>query len=427
MKTFYIHTMGCKSNQFESSIIEENLISHGLKKVKDIKAADIYILNSCSVTHKSDNEALYLLRSAKHKNPAVKTVVTGCFAQIEKSKLLDYDFIDYVFGNDEKLQMYETLSSGHQALIKDLMEETNFNKVVLLDTTKTRASLKIQDGCDNRCSYCIIWKARGKSRSADSDFIIEQINNFSSHGFKEVVLTGIHIGQWGKDFGLTLLDLVKEIEEKTTIERFRLGSLNPLEITPELLDYLKNSKKFCPHFHLSLQSANDKTLRSMNRFYKTEEYLKQIDTINKMFELPFLGSDIIAGFAGETDEDFEITYSNLKKSGLSQIHTFPYSKRNGTVGAQMDNQVPDDIKNKRADKIKEISRGKYNSFVTKNIGTIHEILIEKHRDKHSGNLKGVTRNYLTVQIHSEKEDLYNTLQKAKITRFENGIIYGELT
>ena len=426
MKTFYIHTMGCKSNQFESSIIEENLISHGLEKVKDIKDADIYILNSCSVTHKSDNEALYLLRSAKHKNPTVKTVVTGCFAQIEKAKLLDYDFIDYVFGNDEKLQMYETLSSGHQALIKDLMEETNFNKVVLLDTTKTRASLKIQDGCDNRCSYCIIWKARGKSRSADSDFIIEQINNFASHGFKEVVLTGIHIGQWGKDLGLTLLDLVKEIEEKTTIERFRLGSLNPLEITPELLDYLKNSKKFCPHFHLSLQSANDKTLRSMNRFYKTEDYLKQIETINEMFELPFLGSDIIAGFAGETDEDFEITYSNLKKSGLSQIHTFPYSKRNGTVGAQMDNQVPDDIKNKRADKIKEISRGKYNSFVTKNIGTIHEILIEKHRDKHSGNLKGVTRNYLTVQIHSEREDLYNTLQKAKITSFENSIIYGEL-
>jgi threonylcarbamoyladenosine tRNA methylthiotransferase MtaB len=164
----------------------------------------------------------------------------------------------------------------------------------------------------------------------------------------------------------------------------------------------------------------------MNRFYKTEDYLKQIETINEMFELPFLGSDIIAGFAGETDEDFEITYSNLKKSGLSQIHTFPYSKRNGTVGAQMDNQVPDDIKNKRADKIKEISRGKYNSFVTKNIGTIHEILIEKHRDKHSGNLKGVTRNYLTVQIHSEREDLYNTLQKAKITSFENSIIYGEL-
>lgn len=183
---------------------------------------------------------------------------------------------------------------------------------MLVDTTKTRASLKIQDGCDNRCTYCIIWKARGKSRSADSDFIIEQINNFSKHGFKEVMLTGIHIGQWGKEFGLTLLDLLKDIEEKTTIERYRLGSLNPPEITDEMLTFLKNSTKFCPHFHLSLQSANDKTLRSMNRFYKTEDYLSLIDKINETFENPFLGSDVIAGFAGETDEDFEITKQNLE-------------------------------------------------------------------------------------------------------------------
>ena len=306
------------------------------------------------------------------------------------------------------------------------MNQAEFNQIKLIDTTKTRASLKIQDGCDNRCAYCIIWKARGKSRSAKLDFIIEQINNLSQKGFKEVVLTGIHIGQWGKDIGLTLLDLVKEIEEKATIKRYRLGSLNPTEITPELLKFLKVSTKFCPHFHLSLQSANDKTLKSMNRFYKTEDFLKQINTINEMFENPFLGSDIIAGFAGETDDDFEITRTNLEKSGLSQIHTFPYSKREGTVGANMENQVPDEIKTKRADIIKAISKGKYNSFVTRNIGTIHEILIEKHRDKHSGNLKGVTRNYLTVQIDSDREDLYNTLQEVKIINIENGIIFGKL-
>lgn len=417
--------MGCKSNQFESSIIEENLKKHGLCKVMNIKDADIYILNSCSVTHKSDNEALYHLRAAKHKNENLLTIATGCMAQIEKEELLKNDFIDYVIGNDEKLHLFDYINSDERLHAKDIMKLEDFNNVELVDTSKTRASLKIQDGCDNRCTYCIIWKARGKSRSAKSDFIIEQINNFSKLGFKEVILTGIHIGQWGKEFGLTILDLLKDIETKTTIERYRLGSLNPTEITQELLEFLKTSKKFCPHFHLSLQSANDKTLRSMNRFYKTEDYLEQIKQINEIFELPFLGSDIIAGFAGETDEDFEITRSNLEKSGLSQIHTFPYSIRKGTVGAGLENQVPDKIKNKRANIVKQISKSKYEEFVSKNIGRTCEVLIEKRRDKHTGNLKGITRNYLTVQIVSDREDTYNTLQLIKITEVKNGIICGK--
>lgn len=418
--------MGCKSNQFESSIIEENLEQNGFEKVNDVSNADIYILNSCSVTHKSDNEALYLLRAAKHKNKNIITILTGCIAQIEKQKLLEYDFIDYVIGNDEKLHLYQYLSNDKNCQVNDIMTLDKFNKVELSDTTKTRASLKIQDGCDNRCTYCIIWKARGKSRSADIDFIIDQISKYAHHGFKEVILTGIHIGQWGKDLNLTLLDLLKEIEEKTTIERYRLGSLNPTEITDELLDFLKNSKKFCPHFHLSLQSANDKTLRSMNRFYKTEDYLKQIDKINELFDLPFLGSDIITGFAGETEEDFEITRQNLEKSGLTQIHTFPYSQRKGTIGESLPDQVPDSIKNQRATIVKEISKKKYSEFIKKNIGKTTEVLIEKHRDKHTNNLKGITRNYLTVQINSDIENLYNTLQQVKITKFENNIIFAEL-
>ena len=418
--------MGCKSNQFESAIIEENLIEHGYKKVQNIEDADIYILNSCSVTHKSDNEAMYLLRSAKHKNPNILTIATGCMAQIEKEELLKNDFIDFVIGNDEKLHLYDYINSDERFSANDILKQTEFNKVELFDTTKTRASLKIQDGCDNRCTYCIIWKARGKSRSADSEFIVNQINNFAKHGFKEVMLTGIHIGQWGKEFGLSLLDLLKEIEEKTTIERYRLGSLNPPEITDEMLEFLKTSKKFCPHFHLSLQSANDKTLHSMNRFYKTEDYLKLIEKINETFENPFLGSDVIAGFAGETEEDFEITRKNLLSSGLTQIHTFPYSKRKGTIGAEMKNQVPDDVKNSRATIIKEISKEKLNKFIEKNLGKTLEVLIEKHPDKHSQNLKGMTRNYLTVQIPSDRTDLFNTLQMVKIVKFENGKIYGEL-
>ncbi|MBD5401716.1 tRNA (N(6)-L-threonylcarbamoyladenosine(37)-C(2))-methylthiotransferase MtaB [bacterium] len=426
MKKFNIHTMGCKSNQFESSIIEENLKKYNFEKVKNIADADLYILNSCSVTHKSDNEAMYLLRAAKHKNPNIITVLTGCIAQIQKEELLKNDFIDYVIGNDEKLNLYEYINTDEKLHTKDILQQSEFNKVELIDTTKTRASLKIQDGCDNRCTYCIIWKARGKSRSADSEFIIEQINNFAKNGFKEVMLTGIHIGQWGKEFGLTLLDLLKEIETKTTIERFRLGSLNPPEITDEMLEFLKTSKKFCPHFHLSLQSANDKTLRSMNRFYKTDDYLALIEKINQTFDHPFLGSDVIAGFAGETDEDFEITRTNLIRSGLTQIHTFPYSKRSGTIGESLPDQNSDEIKNQRATVIKNISKEKFEEFIQKNIGKTVELLIEKHRDKHTQNLKGMTRNYLTVQIVSDREDLFNTLQSVKISKVESGIIYGEL-
>ncbi len=437
MKKYYIHTMGCKSNQFEGSIIKENLNKNGYKEVETIENADIYILNSCSVTHKSDNEAMYLLRNAKHKNPTIMTVITGCVAQIEKERLLENDFIDFVVGNDEKLDMFaifschaelvsasQTLKTLPEIYVSDIMQLSTFNKVVLEDMTKTRASLKIQDGCDNRCSYCIIPFARGKSRSADMKFIIEQINNFSNHGFKEIVLTGIHIGQWGKDFGMQLLDLLKEIEARTDI-RYRLGSLNPLEITDEMLEFLQKSDKFCPHFHLSLQSACNKTLKSMNRFYKVETYLEQIEKINSMFDLPFLGSDIITGFAGETDDDFETTLNNLKKSGLTQIHTFPYSVREGTVGAKAEQQVPENIRQQRAEIVKAVSAEKFREFVDKNIGKTTEILIEKHPDK-NGFLKGVTKNYLTVTLNSKDENLLNTLQTVKITKFEKGKLYGEL-
>lgn len=428
MKKFYIHTMGCKSNQFETAVIIENLQTNGLEKVEKIEDADLYILNSCSVTHKSDNEALYLLRNAKHKNPKIFSIITGCVAQIEKEKLLENDYVDMVVGNDNKLNLYSVIKNinSEKIVCSDIMEQKDFNKVVLVDTLKTRASLKIQDGCDNRCTYCIIPFARGKSRSADIDFIVDQINEFSKHGFKEVVFTGIHIGLWGKDLGLNLIDLLKEIEAQTTIERYRLGSLNPLEIDEELLSFLSKSKNFCPHFHLSLQSACDKTLKSMNRFYKTEDYLEQINEINEKFNLPFIGSDIIAGFAGESEDDFKTTCQNLEKSGLTQIHTFPYSQREGTVGATLDNQVDEKTKEKRAEIIKAISKKKLDEFIKKNIGTTREVLIEKHPDKKTGYLKGITRNYLTVLLNSKEESLLNTLALAKITEYKDGKVYGKL-
>lgn len=408
MKKFYLKSMGCKSNQFEGQIVAQKLVDAGYTQVNKQENSDYYILNSCSVTHKSDNEALYLLRHAH--SLGLKTILTGCVAQIEKEKLLAEPYIDYVYGNEDKFKIAELLKENKEFAVKDLMNEEEFCKVTLEDTTKTRISLKIQDGCDNRCSYCVIPYGRGKSRSADSNFIINEINKYVEHGYKEVILTGIHIGLWGKEFDKEILDLLKEIEEKTSIPRYRLGSLNPHEITPELLNFLQASEKFCPHFHLSLQSACNRTLKRMNRHYSVEFYLDQIEDIVSRFDRPFLGSDIIAGFVGETEEDFLTTVENLKKSKLSQIHTFPYSIRKGTIAEKMEGHLPDKIKDERATIIKKISAEKYQEFVNSNIGHEAEVLIEKRLDK-SGKFKGVTRNYLTVLL--ENCD-FNTLQNVII-------------
>lgn len=423
MKRFLLKNMGCKSNQLEGCLIEENLVKNGFKKAENLSNADIFILNSCTVTHKSDNEAFYILQKTKNDNPAIRTVLTGCIAQIEKEKLLENPNVDIILGNDEKLEISKYLN---QASSVGKIENLNsFHNILLTDTKKTRASLKIQDGCDNRCSYCIIPFARGHNRSADLDFILEQIKIYEQAGFKEIILTGIHIGQWrGKcvskcDGKYNLLDLLKNIEGKTGINRFRLGSLNPLEISDEMLNFLKNSEKFCPHFHLSLQSMCDKTLKSMNRHYSVQQALDLIEKISEKFNHiypPFIGSDIIAGFAGESEEDFQTTAENLKKSRLTQIHTFPYSIRKGTAAEKFENHLPQKIKEKRAKVIKEISAQKYSEFLQKNIRTVQEILIEKNPDKKTGMFKGISRNYINVLVKSQTDfnNVRNTIQKVKI-------------
>ena len=408
MQKFYLKSMGCKSNQFEGQIVAEKLVEAGYIEVKKLQDAELFILNSCSVTHKSDDEAMYHLRHAK--NLGLKTVLTGCVAQIEKEKLLEKPFIDAVYGNEDKFEIVNHLQEEENFVVRDLMSAKDFYKISLNDTSKTRISLKIQDGCDNRCAYCIIPYGRGKSRSADSDYIINEINRYAKLGYKEVVFTGIHIGLYGKDFGSDLLSLLKEVESKTSIPRYRLGSLNPLEITSEMLDFLQDSEKFCPHFHLSLQSACNSTLKRMNRHYTVEYYLDQIEDITSRFNKPFLGSDIIAGFVGETDEDFETTVENLKKSKLSQIHTFPYSIRKGTIAEKLKGHLPDEVKEERATIIKQISVEKFERFLKSNIGTEQEVLIEKRLNK-DGKYKGVTRNYINVILDKGE---FNTLKSIKL-------------
>jgi len=422
MPNFILKSMGCKSNQFEGQILEEKFINNGFIKVDRIDVADFYILNSCSVTHKSDNEALYMLRNVKKINPKVKTILTGCVAQVDKLELEKLDYIDYLFGNDDKFDVVKYILNDKNYIVSDIMLLDKFNEQVLNDSTKTRMSLKIQDGCDNRCSYCIIPFARGKSRSANEDFIKRELNKYNELGYKEIVFTGIHIGQWGKDCNKSFLDFL-ELVETTPVHRYRLGSLNPTEIPLDVLNFLKQSDKFCPHFHLSLQSACDKTLLAMNRFYKTEEYLQQIEYIYSQFDKPFIGCDIIAGFVGETEEDFETTVKNLQRSKLSKIHTFPYSIRKDTKAEKMTGHLTDKIKEERAKIIKKISEEKTQKFLQSNIGEIKEVLIEKRPDKSTGMLKGVSENYINVMVENATNE-FNTLQKVKIDRIENNKVIG---
>lgn len=416
MKKFTIKTLGCKTNQIESAIIEEKLLKEGFTQVTKVEEADFFILNSCSVTSSADNKALSTLNSIKKQNPNVKTVLTGCFAQLESKSLKENPAIDILVGNQEKLDISTILKSDLNFLVSDIFEHKDFRYEKLNTLKRTRATIKIQDGCNNRCAYCTIPLARGQNRSNSIQNIIEQVNLLKENGFEEVVFTGIHIGQWGYDFknNSSLIHLLEEVE-KTQITRYRLGSLNPIELDSDIVNFLAESQKFCPHFHISLQSACDKTLTNMNRHYSYELAFNLINELNEKFKLPFIGSDIIVGFPGEMNEDFISTYENLAKTNLSQIHVFPYSKRKNTKAYDMKNHIPSDVKKERVTLIKELSEKKHHDFLQNNIGTIGEIIIEKNKDKQTGLLKGVTRNYINILIESDSPPKSST-QNIEIVR-----------
>jgi len=414
MKKFYLKSLGCKQNQLEGQIIQKELENLGYINVEDIKKADIYILNSCTVTSHSDSQVNYLLNHAKKINSEIKTVLTGCCAQTYKQHSnFNYSNIDLILGNTEKIDINKYINElftkdEQKFYVKDIFDEKTFYNKFLFNPNSTRVSIKIQDGCDNRCSYCIIPYARGNSRSNSVENIIKQINLVVEKNIKEIVLTGIHIGQWGQENNQSLLDLLKEIE-KTKIKRYRLGSLYINELGNEMIEFLSKSEKFCPHFHLSLQSLCDKTLKNMNRKYSTNEALNVIQKLHKNFNLPYLGCDIIVGFPNESEEDFIETYENLKKAKMSSIHCFPYSKRENTPAYYMDNQVQDKIKTKRTKKIIELSNKLYKEFLEKNKNTSQEILIEKKSPK-TGLYSAITKNYIKIHFKDENDNLRHSLR-----------------
>jgi threonylcarbamoyladenosine tRNA methylthiotransferase MtaB len=426
MKKFLIKTFGCKTNQTESAVMEEKLINAGLSLAENISACDYYIFNSCAVTLEAEKKLIQAIKSAKNKNPKIKIILTGCYAQLHKNE--QNPLIDTILGIYEKPDIIKVIQNDLKQLCSDINEHKDFRYEKLTSFNRTRATIKIQDGCNNRCSYCTICIARGLSRSCKTENIIEQINELTKNGYNEIVLTGIHIGQWGLDFSpkQKLIDLFKEIE-KTTAKTIRIGSLDPTELTDELVDFLSRSEKFCPHFHLSLQSLSDKTLKNMNRHYNFEKINSVIQNICSKFENVFLGCDIIVGFPDETIEDFEETFEKLKKLPLSQIHVFPYSIRPNTIAANMKNQIPQSEKHHRVQLVKNLSKQKHIDFLCQNINKEFFITVEKNMDKKTNLYKAVTPNYIKT-FFDGTNDIKNKYLKIKLTKVdeETETMFGEI-
>lgn len=420
-KTFAIKTLGCKTNQIEGQIILKALSDLGYAEVQKYSEADFFILNSCSVTSHSDSQCAYLINRSKRENPNIKVVLTGCVAQtLDKHKTFELNNVDLVLGNNEKLDIKKYIDTLFQdekkVLVEDIFKIEKFNHAKVAEPYQTRVSIKIQEGCNNRCSYCLIPYARGNSRSNSTENIISQIEFLCAAGTKEIVLTGIHIGQWGLEFNSSLLNLLKEIE-KTPILRYRLGSLYINEISDDMIEFLKSSEKFCPHFHLSLQSMCDKTLKNMNRKYSTKEAVDLIHKLSAAFPYAFFGCDIIVGFPDEDDNDFETTFNNLKNLPLSQIHAFPYSKREGTPAGTMKNQIQDNVKTLRTKRIMELSEIKHNDFLQRNKNCSYEVLFER-KSKKTGAYSAITKNYIKVFIKDERDDLRNTFRVVNMADFD---------
>jgi len=416
----YLHC-GCKVNQYETNAIAQKFIEKGYTKVEFDEKADIYIINTCTVTSMADKKSRQIIRQAKTHNKNAIVVATGCYAQVSKAELEKIEELDIIVGNTEKnniVKIVEEYSNSKEEEVGKIEEEKEFQDFgTVTYTEKTRAVIKVQDGCNNFCSYCIIPYAKGRVRSRKPESVIKEVKEIVKEGIKEVVITGIHVASYGKDFedGTRLIDLLEQINKIEGLKRIRLGSLEPNLITPEFVERLGNVDKICDHFHLSLQSGCDETLKRMNRKYTTQEFENGVNLLRKKFPEVALTTDIIVGFPGETEEEFNTTYKFLSKIKFSKMHVFKYSQRKGTVAAKMKNQVNPQIKEERSNKLIELSNKNEIEFLDNNLGKELEVLFETKTQ--NGYTEGHTTNYITVK--SKGENLENTIKRVKISKREN--------
>lgn len=400
-------TLGCKVNQYETNGMAQKLMDK-YEVVEPEEKADIYIINTCSVTNMSDRKSRQMIRRAKEMNKDAFVIVVGCYAEVAKEEIEKIDEVDLVLGNHQKANIDKYIEAYFDGKnIDDTAIENYFYDFGSITyTEKTRAVIKVQDGCNNFCTYCIIPYARGRICSRKPESVIDEITKIADEGIKEVVITGIQVSAYGKDFDneYRLIDLLEEINKIDGIERIRLGSIEPLMITDEFCNRARKIEKLCHHFHLSLQSGCDKTLKEMNRKYTTDQFRDVVRRLRNLYNDVILTTDIIVGFPNETDEDFEKTYEFLKEIKFYKMHVFKYSPRKGTVAAKMKNQIPAEIKDVRSKRLLQLSNENECDYLNEYIGKKVRVLME---EKDGDYIKGHTGNYIVVKTVGDESDLEN--------------------
>lgn len=416
-KTFSILTLGCKVNQYESEAMSELFESRGYRQVENDDFSDVYIVNTCTVTNLSDRKSRQFIRKSKKNNPNSVVAVVGCYSQVSPEEVKSIEGVDVVVGTTERNRIVDLIEESKKNnekinIVKDLKNVREFANTTNFDSNnRTRAYMKVQDGCNRFCTYCIIPFARGPIRSRTIEDSVREARTLADRGFKEIVLTGIHIGSFGMDLGdMRLIDLIEATAEVDGIERIRLSSVEPLIITDDFMERAVKTGKLCDHFHLSLQSGSNNILKAMNRRYTREDYIEKANIIRKYMPHAGLTTDIIVGFPGESQEDFEDSMKIVKEVGFSRIHVFKYSKRKNTRAAVMKNQIDGNVKKERSEKLIALGEEYQEIFERENMKTTQSVLFE---EKHDGVYYGYTTNYIRVKAKSE-EDLTNKIKKVKI-------------
>ncbi len=430
-KTVAVATLGCKVNQYESEALEEQFNRAGYTVVDFSFAADVYVINTCTVTHLSDRKSRQMIRRAKQLNPASVLVVMGCYAQTNPEAVKKIDGVDIVIGTTGRGQVLKLVEQFLEErnridLVTELEKDCIFEPLTIDGSVQkhTRAFIKVQDGCNQFCSYCIIPYARGRIRSRSIEDTVAEAKRLAEAGFCELVLTGIHLASWGKDSGEgTLLTLLEALQKVAGISRIRLGSLEPTLCDKEFVEGVRKLSKVCHHFHLSLQSGCDETLKRMNRKYTSAVYFEAVERIRAVMPDAAFTTDVIVGFPGESVENFEASYLFVEKLHLADAHIFKYSPRNGTPAAKMPNQVQPEVKEERSNRLLELTEISKQRFADRYIGKTEEVLFEQAIAP--GVYEGKTGNYITVRVKTDA-DVIGNLQMVIMTECKQGILYGEL-
>ncbi len=403
MKSISFVTLGCKVNQYDTAVLINKLPKSKYTSVTFPEKADIYIIDTCTVTHKADAEARHYINRAKRINPNGVVVVTGCYAQVSAEEISNLKGVDYVVGNSDKFSsLMKILTQGSlqkepKVFINDIFKEKKRkfeSPEIDFFPGRTRAFLKVQDGCNYACTFCIIPYARGRSRSLGIDDVIKRIRVLRQSGYKEAVLTGIHLASYGRDIGSNLIKLLSRIDDEKILSRIRLSSLDPADINQDFINFVSNSQTICPSFHISLQSGDEQVLKNMRRRYKPKQFLDITDQIREAMPDSSIGTDIMVGFPGETEVEFNNSYNLLDESELTYFHVFSYSKRKGTKAAIMDNQIDPGVIKQRSKILRDLGMKKKIEFNKSFIGKELEVLVEN-------NSKGTSRNYISVKLHKD--------------------------